>query len=173
MIPLATPTRFLMENGEWNLTPSLLNEINPFDYNTAYRPIMKEQQQQDYQPPSDPESDSTSSPTMSLSTSPSSSSVSFRQSPPTTFHSNIYQPVIQPNQTTINSNNKKMTSVSSGRKRRIIFEGEDAEERRKKFLERNRVAGIHPHECIYQGTYSDISLQMPSKEKDVDARTRK
>ncbi|KAI8884044.1 hypothetical protein K501DRAFT_248609 [Backusella circina FSU 941] len=32
------------------------------------------------------------------------------------------------------------TQSSSGRKRRIVFEGDDAEERRQKFLERNRVA---------------------------------
>ncbi|KAI8645413.1 hypothetical protein BD408DRAFT_338766 [Parasitella parasitica] len=31
-------------------------------------------------------------------------------------------------------------SIQSGRKRRIVFEGDDAEDRRKKFLERNRVA---------------------------------
>lgn len=37
--------------------------------------------------------------------------------------------------------NPKTASVQSGRKRRIIFEGDDAEDRRKKFLERNRVAG--------------------------------
>jgi hypothetical protein len=30
---------------------------------------------------------------------------------------------------------------TGGRKRRIVFEGEDAEDKRKKFLERNRVAG--------------------------------
>lgn len=35
----------------------------------------------------------------------------------------------------------KTASVQSGRKRRIVFEGDDAEDRRKKFLERNRVAG--------------------------------
>jgi hypothetical protein len=36
----------------------------------------------------------------------------------------------------------KTTQASSGRKRRIVFEGDDAEERRQKFLERNRVAGM-------------------------------
>ncbi|KAI7887813.1 uncharacterized protein EV154DRAFT_426819 [Mucor mucedo] len=34
----------------------------------------------------------------------------------------------------------RSASVQSGRKRRIVFEGDDAEDRRKKFLERNRVA---------------------------------
>lgn len=37
--------------------------------------------------------------------------------------------------------NSRSASVQSGRKRRILFEGDDAEDRRKKFLERNRVAG--------------------------------
>jgi hypothetical protein len=36
---------------------------------------------------------------------------------------------------------QKSTTVHGGRKRRIVFEGDDAEDRRKKFLERNRVAG--------------------------------
>jgi hypothetical protein len=36
---------------------------------------------------------------------------------------------------------QKSASVNGGRKRRIVFERDDAEDSRKKFLERNRVAG--------------------------------
>lgn len=105
---------------------------------------------------------SPSTPPMSLSQSPSSSSSFFSLSP-----SEVSQPM-QPIVTASTHDNDERTrrssriqtkqslfseyidevetepktaSVQSGRKRRIVFEGDDAEDRRKKFLERNRVAG--------------------------------
>lgn len=132
MIPLATPTRFLMENGEWNLTPSF-NEMNPFEYQ--------------FTKPKDisPVLQSSPSPPLSLiSQSPTSSNDSYSLND---FNNNNtiqqqqqqQQPAVQFIQPP--TLKQKKSSNSSGRKRRIVFEGEDAEERRKKFLERNRIAG--------------------------------
>ncbi|CAO3651463.1 unnamed protein product [Mucor hiemalis] len=195
--PLATPTRFLIENGEWNLTPniggSINNEMNPFDCNFQQRapPTVKTLPINDsdkWNPSSptvfttanlynSPEPESVAietatppTPPMSISQSPSSSSSSFSlaldnnmpiNSPPQQNNSlpqeeyNNHEEYtrrssrIQTKQNFfseyLESDDKveykpKSASVQSGRKRRIVFEGDDAEDRRKKFLERNRVA---------------------------------
>lgn len=138
LIPLATPTRFLMENGEWNLTPSLTNEMNPFDYQFQKPKTL-----------SPPTQHTSPSPPLSLSQSPTSSSDSFYSSETFTEYNKPQQVFTEPVQA-INNNfmqpqpapsKPKKSTNTSGRKRRIVFEGEDAEERRKKFLERNRIAG--------------------------------
>lgn len=202
-MPLATPTRFLIESGEWNLTPniggSIQNEMNPFDCNFQSRtsPIMKNipTSADKWTPPSpdttafnhntityaSPEPDvpalsSPSTPPMIHSQSPSSSSsffsLSTETSPPlqsinssSTINTNP-APQTPPQVDEYNHHRRssriqtkqsifseyleeeeviprttKTASVQSGRKRRIVFEGDDAEDRRKKFLERNRVAG--------------------------------
>lgn len=197
--PLATPTRFLIENGEWNLTPniggSINNEMNPFDCNFQQRapPTVKTLplNENDKWNPSSPtvfttanlytspepetmaiESVTPPTPPMSLSQSPSSSSSSFSlasennmpvSSPPQLKNSLPQQEEYNHNQEEntrrssriqtkqnffseyLENDDKteykpKSASVQSGRKRRIVFEGDDAEDRRKKFLERNRVA---------------------------------
>ncbi|KAI8886668.1 hypothetical protein K501DRAFT_177201 [Backusella circina FSU 941] len=99
---------------------------------------------------------------MSVSQSPSNSNAS---SPISKTESQLVQPIepVSPAQSTfpqeqsvrrstrphtkpqlfneIDEQGKKPSrSVQSGRKRRIVFEGDDAEDRRKKFLERNRIA---------------------------------
>ncbi|EPB82071.1 hypothetical protein HMPREF1544_11199 [Mucor circinelloides 1006PhL] len=221
MIGLATPTRFLIENGEWNLTPSLSgsiqHEINPFDdcnyqqhhasmkpmeaptvkwmpapapaptipasvmANTEYNPnvILKSPEPEAALMKSPP------TPPMSLSQSPSSSTVSFTMSDllvdtppqaPVASNKNVeyaasnlhslsppapsFNESAQRRRSSSSTRNAKSRttsydemddhyplnentntkSVQSGRKRRIVFEGDDAEDRRKKFLERNRVA---------------------------------
>ncbi|KAI9480562.1 MAG: hypothetical protein EXX96DRAFT_607410 [Benjaminiella poitrasii] len=227
-VAIATPTRFLIENGEWNLTPSLSgaiqNEINPFECNfqqrsgnatttTTMNPIkinesstlkwpVESSNTSSFIYHDSPEPEMTTiqsppTPPMSLSQSPSTSSSSFsltsEQNMNTTIITTSPQPeVIAPANTlvmadvhhhhpsspessyrrskryqqrqevtsTTTTNNTHNTtssikeeqldepilkptrtaSVHSGRKRRIVFEGDDAEERRKKFLERNRVA---------------------------------
>ncbi|KAI9358032.1 hypothetical protein BD770DRAFT_472400 [Pilaira anomala] len=216
IVPLATPTRFLIESGEWNLTPniggSIQNEMNPFDCNFQSRasPIMKNiptvtTSTDKWTPPSpntfnhntityaSPEPDvpalsSPSTPPMTHSQSPASSSSFFSlstetspplqsinssstistnpapQTPPQVDEynhhrrssriqtkQNIFSEYLEeegeeeemmPRTTTTTSttHTTKTASVQSGRKRRIVFEGDDAEDRRKKFLERNRVA---------------------------------
>ncbi|KAF1807028.1 basic-leucine zipper transcription factor [Mucor lusitanicus] len=221
MIGLATPTRFLIENGEWNLTPSLSgsiqHEINPFDdcnyqqHHASMKPmeaptvkwmpapvpaptipasVMANTEYNTNVMFKSPEPEaalmkSPPTPPMSLSQSPSSSTVSFTMSdllvdtPPQASvappHSNVEYAAsnvhsLSPttsfdesaqrrrsNSSTRNSKSRTTSyeemddyyqptettntkSVQSGRKRRIVFEGDDAEDRRKKFLERNRVA---------------------------------
>ena len=223
IIGLATPTRFLIENGEWNLTPSLSgsiqHEINPFDdcnYQQHHSP-MKSMEAPTVKwmaapvpAPTIPASVMTNNnyntnvmfkspepeaalmkspptPPMSLSQSPSSSTVSFTMSdllvdtssevpvaPPhnsakfasSNVHSlspttSSFDESAQRRRSNSSARNTKSRttsyeemddyyqpaettntkSVQSGRKRRIVFEGDDAEDRRKKFLERNRVAG--------------------------------
>ncbi|KAI9250366.1 hypothetical protein EDC94DRAFT_623087 [Helicostylum pulchrum] len=111
---------------------------------------------------------SPSTPPMSLSQSPSSSSGFFSLSSPSSVNQPMQPTVItstqdlhheytrrssriQTKQTFFSDyideeeeeaekTKPRTTSVQSGRKRRIVFEGDDAEDRRKKFLERNRVA---------------------------------
>ncbi|CEP08450.1 hypothetical protein [Parasitella parasitica] len=207
LIGLATPTRFLIENGEWNLTPSLTgsfqHEINPFDdcnYQQRYDPMKSaEAPTVKWMSPSasspsllactpanaeynanvifnSSEPDlalmkSPSTPPMSLSQSPGSSTASFTMNDllvdipnqqdiateglgpsPTASYADESTPRRRSTSTFRNTrstptsydktddcgNNTK--SAQSGRKRRIVFEGDDAEDRRKKFLERNRVA---------------------------------
>ncbi|OBZ82884.1 Cyclic AMP-responsive element-binding protein 5 [Choanephora cucurbitarum] len=195
MVALATPTRFLIENGEWNLTPSLdvHHEINPFECNfqrtskqpelpPLTKPSLYEPNQVMYTSPelemaSFESIRSPPTPPMSVSQSPSSSSFSLSStsSDPMMEHAN-YQfntspKVVAPIHTlntspqqmympppSEESNHRRSSRIqsakqhekpqetqaksnTSGRKRRIVFEGEDAEDRRKKFLERNRVAG--------------------------------
>lgn len=190
IVPLATPTRFLIESGEWNLTPnlggSIQNEMNPFDCNFQQRtpkdiPIITDKwahppvtfTNTNYTSP-EPEvlafdAPSPSTPPMSLSQSPSSSSGFFNLSSPSSVNQPMQPTVItstqdlhheytrrssriQTKQTFFSDyideeeeeaekTKPRTTSVQSGRKRRIVFEGDDAEDRRKKFLERNRVAG--------------------------------
>ena len=196
--PLATPTRFLIESGEWNLTPnlgdSMQQEMNPFDCNFQQQqqqlraaPTVKALSTNElnnwtptsptvftktamYQSP-EPEfihTDSITPPTppMSLSQSPSSSSSTFSLSSDHIQTPKASQQVPQHIMTEEEYNTRrssriqqtkqnsffsdyleeeteykpKTASVQSGRKRRIVFEGDDAEDRRKKFLERNRVA---------------------------------
>ncbi|KAI8380429.1 hypothetical protein EDC96DRAFT_490995 [Choanephora cucurbitarum] len=197
MVALATPTRFLIENGEWNLTPSLdvHHEINPFECNfqrtskqpelpPLTKPSLYESNQTNQVMYTSPELEMTSfesirsppTPPMSVSQSPSSSSFSLSSasSDPMMEHAN-YQfntspKVVAPIHTlntspqqmympppSEESNHRRSSRIqsakqhekpqetqaksnTSGRKRRIVFEGEDAEDRRKKFLERNRVA---------------------------------
>ncbi|KAI7905543.1 uncharacterized protein BX663DRAFT_429897 [Cokeromyces recurvatus] len=90
-------------------------------------------------------------PPMSLSHSPSTSSSSFSLNSEHNLRTSPQPEVIAPANTLQSTKSVKQekedeskiiktTSVHSGRKRRIVFEGDDAEERRKKFLERNRVA---------------------------------
>jgi hypothetical protein len=87
---------------------------------------------------------------MSLSQSPTNSSVSLTISPRNSLADIQEEPVARRTMRTTRSKKAKSTDdeeeeykpkSTGGRKRRIVFEGEDAEERRKKFLERNRVAG--------------------------------
>jgi hypothetical protein len=182
-LALATPTRFLLESGEWNITPTIRNsmaeEMNPFEYNFQERaPIQHPKQDEpnhfnkDATPPyvSQPETVMTSTtsvspptPPMSVSQSPDNSSAS---SPIYNTESQLVQPMesTSPVQSALSQapsvrrsarahakpqlfndideqEKKPSRSVQSGRKRRIVFEGDDAEDRRKKFLERNRVAG--------------------------------
>ncbi|KAI8087487.1 hypothetical protein BDF21DRAFT_414508 [Thamnidium elegans] len=188
IVPLATPTRFLIESGEWNLTPnmgeSIQNEMNPFDCNFQQRtpkdiPTVTDKwasapvifTNTNYTSP-EPEvlafnSSSPSTPPMSLSQSPSSSSSFFSSLSSPSSISQSMQPTvtastqdhhyhestrrssrIQTKQTFFSDYideeaediKPRTASVQSGRKRRIVFEGDDAEDRRKKFLERNRVA---------------------------------
>lgn len=230
MIGLATPTRFLIENGEWNLTPSLSgsiqHEINPFDdcnyqqHHASMKPmeaptvkwmpapvpaptipasVMANTEYNTNVMFKSPEPEaalmkSPPTPPMSLSQSPSSSTVSFTMSdllvdtPPQASvappHSNVEYAAsnvhsLSPttsfdesaqrrrsNSSTRNSKSRTTSyeemddyyqptettntkSVQSGRKRRIVFEGDDAEDRRKKFLERNRVAGKFCIEILF------------------------
>ncbi|GAN00580.1 hypothetical protein MAM1_0001d00002 [Mucor ambiguus] len=220
MIGLATPTRFLIENGEWNLTPSLSgsiqHEINPFDdcnyqqHHASMKPMEAPTVKLMTAPvpaPTIPASIMTSTeyntsamfkspepeaalmkspptPPMSFSQSPSSSTVSFAMSDllvdtppqaPAAPHNNVefaasnthglspttsFDESAQRRRSNSSTRNTKSRTTSyeemddyyqpiettntkssqSGRKRRIVFEGDDAEDRRKKFLERNRVA---------------------------------
>lgn len=214
MIGLATPTRFLIENGEWNLTPSLSgsiqHEINPFDdcnYQQNHATNLKTMEAPTVKwASSSPSSSSSSSsptpapmmannteynanvifkspepeialmkspptPPMSLSQSPSSSTASFTMSDLLVDTPQVTSSTEFATSNTLSStrsfdesvhrrqNNSKSRTASfdqmdeyyqpndsntkyaqSGRKRRIVFEGNDAEDRRKKFLERNRVA---------------------------------
>lgn len=205
MIGLATPTRFLIENGEWNLTPSLSgsmqHEINPFDdcnYQQRHATNLKTMEAPTVKwasptPASamvnnteystnvifkspEPEialTKSPSTPPMSLSQSPSSSTASFTMSdllvdtpsqatnstefaasnalsPTKSFNESVHRGRNNSKSRTASfdemdeyyqSSNNNTKYGQSGRKRRIVFEGNDAEDRRKKFLERNRVAG--------------------------------
>ncbi|KAI8052600.1 uncharacterized protein B0P05DRAFT_562127 [Gilbertella persicaria] len=190
MVALATPTRFLIENGEWNLTPSLdvHHEINPFDCNFQRTPKPAElppltkpnvyESQIMYTTSPEPEMTlesihSPPTPPMSVSQSPSSSSFSLSstsssdQATDNSYTQHYTSKVVAPHHTTLHpsstqnymeESNRRSSRIqsakqsekpsypqpqktnSSGRKRRILFEGEDAEDRRKKFLERNRVA---------------------------------
>jgi hypothetical protein len=211
MVALATPTRFLIESGEWNLTPniggSIHQEVNPFDCNfqQPIRTATNVKTNDKWSPPSptsstayhndtamysaspEPELNAVTSPSTppSLSQSPSITSTSISlssehaasptmvQQAPTNMINHQspqqqQQQYIQQPENTINTTRRsksrtqskqqqssfseyledeeidykpKSASVHSGRKRRIVFEGDDAEDRRKKFLERNRVAG--------------------------------
>lgn len=198
IVPLATPTRFLIESGEWNLTPnlggSIQNEMNPFDCNFQQRtpkeiPIVTDKwvhapvtfTNTAYTSPKQEvlafDASSPSTPPMSLSQSPSSSSGFFSLSSPSPVNQSMQPTVtastqdlhdehtrrssrIQTKQTFFSDyiddeeeaeeTRPRTTSVQSGRKRRIVFEGDDAEDRRKKFLERNRVAGkVFKKQFIY------------------------
>lgn len=190
-IALATPTRFLIENGEWNLTPSLAgsinNEINPFECSfpskqndntklivpspTMYtKPVVNASPEPVvYALPEpvvymSPEPESHSSLTQSRASSRSSSSsrssagIDTPPQPDVISPTAVHSPISLPQETKRRSSriqtkphsssdeedtklDKKVTSMHGGRKRRIIFDGEDAEDRRKKFLERNRMAG--------------------------------
>ncbi|KAG0734332.1 hypothetical protein G6F16_003963 [Rhizopus arrhizus] len=147
--PLATPTRFLYENGQWNLTPSLTTEMNPFDCNFHSPTVLtKEHKWAPVSPKQEPIL-SPPTPPMSLSQSPTNSSVSLTISPRNSLADIQEEPVARRTMRTTRSKKAKSTDdeeeeykpkSTGGRKRRIVFEGEDAEERRKKFLERNRVA---------------------------------
>ncbi|KAG1050762.1 hypothetical protein G6F43_006985 [Rhizopus delemar] len=133
--PLATPTRFLIENDAWNFTPGFGQEItvDPFDCN--YQP-------QTRSPMITREDTWLPEPALSPSTPP------LTQSPTNSFMSlsNSMDDIIGQEEATQRTTSKKERDEeykprsTGGRKRRIVFEGEDAEERRKKFLERNRVA---------------------------------
>lgn len=252
MVALATPTRFLIENGEWNLTPSLdvHHEINPFECNfqrtsksTELPPLSTKTNlfepttsatpatanQIVYTTTTSPELEMTSfesihsppTPPMSVSQSPSSSSFSlsstssdpliehptsysqFNTSPKVvapihTLHTSPQQMYMPPPPPPVEESNHRRSSRiqsakqnekpstqetqtksnTSGRKRRIVFEGEDAEDRRKKFLERNRVAGKTPLKkkippslllFIFFLICLLISLQVSSKEEKLDA----
>lgn len=183
-MPLATPTRFLIESGEWTLTPhiggSIQNEMNPFDCNFQQR-IPTTKTNTDTWSPSSTSSSvamyTSPEPEMAIDTAtPSTPPMSVTQSPSSASSfssiSDQAQPQYSPQQSedltrsqftfseeTRRSGrqakpffseflkeedteyNPRSASVQSGRKRRIVFEGDDAEDRRKKFLERNRVAG--------------------------------
>jgi hypothetical protein len=189
MLALETPTRFLIESGEWNLTPniggSIHNEVNPFDCiksNDKWSRPSLTTTDIIYTASPEPEMNQVVTPTtppMTFSQSPTSTSASFRLSSepthsPSTMNSTDMMPIqkqqqrfqfVEPptQQCRTSSRNQRIQQqqsffphyleddevdyepisapVQSGRKRRIVFEGDDAEDRRKKFLERNRVAG--------------------------------
>ncbi|KAG1447343.1 hypothetical protein G6F56_009294 [Rhizopus delemar] len=147
--PLATPTRFLYENNQWNLTPSLSNEMNPFDCNFPPVHALKENKWHPYMSPKADPTLSPSTPPMTLSQSPVSSSISSIS--PRNSLGNIEEEIPKVTRRTTRQSRKRARSTTEdeyiprasghgGRKRCIVFEGEDAEDRRKKFLERNRVA---------------------------------
>jgi hypothetical protein len=84
-------------------------------------------------------------PPMSLSQSPANSSVSLSISPRNSVDDSIQQDIVRRNSSTKRKRREAddeeyKPKSTGGRKRRIVFEGEDAEDKRKKFLERNRVA---------------------------------
>lgn len=153
--PLATPTRFLIENEAWNLTSSFDQEMmNTFECNFQIRsPMLNREHKWSLESPKDQPILSPPTPPMSLSQSPTNSSVSLTASPRNSIEIQHQDPIV----TRRTRMHKKKTEVDDddddgdyeyspkttghgGRKRKIVFEGEDAEERRKKFLERNRVA---------------------------------
>ncbi|CEI99223.1 hypothetical protein G6F70_000661 [Rhizopus microsporus] len=166
--PLATPTRFLIESGEWNLTPNFIHEINPFDCNMTRSPgiLTKEHKWSNMStsptstastasttsttsPNTSPKQESILSPPtppMSLSQSPTNSSASLSISPRNSVDDSIHQDIVRRNSSTkrkrkeADDDEEYKPKSTGGRKRRIVFEGEDAEDKRKKFLERNRVA---------------------------------
>ncbi|KAG1427879.1 hypothetical protein G6F57_023230 [Rhizopus arrhizus] len=84
---------------------------------------------------------------MSLSQSPTNSSASLSISPRNSVDDSIHQDIVRRNSSTkrkrkeADDDEEYKPKSTGGRKRRIVFEGEDAEDKRKKFLERNRVAG--------------------------------
>ncbi|KAI8979382.1 hypothetical protein BDF20DRAFT_819980 [Mycotypha africana] len=131
MVPLATPTRFLIENGEWNLTPglSIQPEMNPFD--CSLNDLKHSDNHVVTEKWSSTQSNSTASPIFSRI-----------QTRPQPVYNNSQQQ--QQQQQDIDKKeeypSQQRKPSTSGRKRRIVFEGEDAEDRRKKFLERNRIA---------------------------------
>ncbi|KAI9276103.1 hypothetical protein BY458DRAFT_546126 [Sporodiniella umbellata] len=146
--PLATPTRFLYENNQWNLTPNLTNEINPFECH--FQPMLKETPISKWSPLSvsskDDSSLSPSTPPMTLSPTPTSVSPSLTITPRHSMAEIETQPLHRKRASkrarrdSLEDHDYKPKTGHGGRKRCIVFDGEDAEERRKKFLERNRQA---------------------------------
>ncbi|KAI8394181.1 uncharacterized protein BYT42DRAFT_33904 [Radiomyces spectabilis] len=153
-----------MECGEWNPTPtfgSIVNEINPFEVqfqgsrptsksdpvtppsaNATKKHLLVSPPQHPTEPPLTPPSP--------LSISPSDTmmdgSVSQSQPPadqshqPSVSSTSMFRRGSVKRQSESKESSAEPANHSGGRKRRIIFEGEDAEDERKKFLERNRVA---------------------------------
>lgn len=155
----------MIESGEWNLTPNFIHEINPFDCNMTRSPgiLTKEHKWSNISasttstastasttsPATSPKQEpilSPPTPPMSLSQSPANSSVSLSISPRNSVDDSIQQDIVRRNSSTKRKRREAddeeyKPKSTGGRKRRIVFEGEDAEDKRKKFLERNRVAG--------------------------------
>ncbi|KAI9029785.1 hypothetical protein CLU79DRAFT_716410 [Phycomyces nitens] len=173
---LSTPTRFLLECGEWNFTPGIsgmTTEMNPFDYHfqgqAAKNPQKTERNWEPTSPVQDTSSQASSPTPSSKSADPPSLSPRRRSlSPPNQLQDSTLifkqengipkkntrsrpkrstkisyrQDDSEDDSSDTSSTRYMQTIVSSGRKRRIVFEGDDAEEQRKKFLERNRVAAF-------------------------------
>lgn len=124
-----TPTRCLLECGDWKTFGPDVNEFNPFDCQFGARKDLEQR------PPALSSSVSPPTPPMTSQESDSNREES-SASPP--LCTNVALP--QQKQTT--KQQPKATKKNAGRKRRIVFEGEEAEDERRKFLERNRVAAF-------------------------------
>ncbi|ORZ01087.1 hypothetical protein BCR43DRAFT_486366 [Syncephalastrum racemosum] len=124
-----TPTRCLLECGDWKTFGPDVNELNPFDCQFGARKDIEER-----------------APTLSSSVSPPTPPMTTRESdsngdessgsPPLSMSAALSQ------QKQPSKQQPKPTKKNAGRKRRIVFEGEEAEDERRKFLERNRVAAF-------------------------------
>ncbi|KAI9266972.1 hypothetical protein BY458DRAFT_512384 [Sporodiniella umbellata] len=141
---LGTPTPCLIENNSWGISTGFEQEMaDPFECSFQMRsPMMMREpiwSSSTLSPPTPP---------MSFSPSPRSSQTTTPESLQSTSpHNSIPDLVVNPTKT--HRKKKEETDddyldyspkSTGGRKRKIVFEGGDAEERRKKFLERNRVA---------------------------------